>query len=71
MWEIRRNVSAYRLAPLWVRAYVPETDLGKLALGMPAVITTDSFPGRRYRGSVGYGDYAAAPSCGETNATGE
>ena len=33
---------------------MPETDLGKLALGMPAVITTDSFPGRRYRGWVGY-----------------
>jgi HlyD family secretion protein len=41
-------------APLWVRTYVPETDLGKLALGMPAVITTDSFPGRRDRGWVGY-----------------
>ena len=41
-------------SPLWVRAYVPETDLGKLALGMPAEITTDSFPGRRYRGWVGY-----------------
>ncbi len=41
-------------SPLWVRAYVPETDLGKIALGMPAVITTDSFPGRRYRGWVGY-----------------
>lgn len=41
-------------SPLWVRAYVPEADLGKIALGMRAVITTDSFPGRRYRGWVGY-----------------
>ena len=41
-------------SPLWVRAYAPETDLGKIALGMPAVITTDSFPGQRYRGWVGY-----------------
>ena len=40
--------------PLWVRAYVPETDLGKVALGMRATVTTDSFPGRRYRGWVGY-----------------
>ena len=40
--------------PLWVRAYVPETDLGKLALGMRATVTTDSFPGRTYRGWVGY-----------------
>ena len=41
-------------SPLWVRAYAPETDLGKIAPGMPAVITTDSFPGQRYRGWVGY-----------------
>ena len=40
--------------PLWVRAYVPETELGKLALGMPATVTTDSFPGKSYRGWVGY-----------------
>ncbi len=41
-------------SPLWVRAYVPEPDLGKIAPGMRAVITTDSFPGRRYRGWIGY-----------------
>lgn len=40
--------------PLWVRAYVPETALGKVALGMRATIGTDSFPGRTYRGWVGY-----------------
>jgi membrane fusion protein YbhG len=40
--------------PLWVRAYVPEAELGKVALGMRATITTDSFPGREYRGWVGY-----------------
>ena len=40
--------------PLWVRAYVPETELGKVALGMRATVTTDSFPGRSYRGWVGY-----------------
>ena len=41
-------------SPLWVRTYVPEADLGQIELGMAAVITTDSFPGRRYRGWVGY-----------------
>ncbi len=40
--------------PLWVRAYVPESDLGKVALGMRATITTDSYPGRKYDGWVGY-----------------
>ncbi len=40
--------------PLWVRAYVPETDLGKIRQGMEAEITTDSFPGKRYDGWVGF-----------------
>ena len=40
--------------PLWVRAYVPETKLGKVALGMHASVTTDSFPGQKYRGWLGY-----------------
>jgi membrane fusion protein YbhG len=40
--------------PLWVRAYVGETDLGKLALGMAAAVTTDSFPGQVYGAWVGY-----------------
>ena len=40
--------------PLWVRAYVPETELGRVVLGMRADITTDSAPGRTYRGWIGY-----------------
>jgi len=40
--------------PLWIRAYVPEPDLGKIAKGMKAEITTDSFPGKRYHGWVGF-----------------
>ena len=40
--------------PVWVRAYVPEPDLGKVKEGMPAEITTDSFPGKTYRGWIGF-----------------
>ena len=40
--------------PLWVRAYVPESDLGKIRPGMAADIQTDSFPGKNYRGWIGY-----------------
>jgi len=40
--------------PVWVRAYVPETALGKVATGFKAEITTDSYPGKRYSGWVGY-----------------
>ena len=42
--------------PLWVRAYVPEVDLGRIRLGMPANVSTDSYPGRSYHGWVGYID---------------
>ena len=41
-------------SPLWVRAYVPEAELGRVRLGMPATITTDSYPGRAYHGWIGY-----------------
>ncbi|MGD8842642.1 MAG: efflux RND transporter periplasmic adaptor subunit [Gammaproteobacteria bacterium] len=40
--------------PVWVRAYLPETSLGKVAEGTPATVSTDSFPGKQYRGWVGY-----------------
>jgi len=40
--------------PLWVRAYVPEIDLGRIRLGMPATVSTDNYPGRVYHGWIGY-----------------
>jgi len=40
--------------PLWVRAYLPEPEMGKVALGMRAWIESDSFPGQRFPGWVGY-----------------
>jgi HlyD family secretion protein len=40
--------------PLWVRAYVSETDLGKIHEGMKAEVTTDSFPNKRYAGWIGF-----------------
>ena len=40
--------------PVWVRAYLPETALGKVRAGMRASISTDSFPGKSYRGWIGY-----------------
>lgn len=39
---------------VWLRAYVNETDLGRLRLGSEAVVTTDSYPGKRYRGRVSF-----------------
>ncbi len=40
--------------PLWVRAYLPEPEMGKVALGMRAWIESDSFPGQRFPGWIGY-----------------
>jgi multidrug resistance efflux pump len=36
---------------LWVRAYVPENNLG-LQIDQPVQVSVDSFPGRRFRGKV-------------------
>ncbi|MFC1772441.1 efflux RND transporter periplasmic adaptor subunit [Pseudomonadota bacterium] len=40
--------------PVWVRAYAPETALGKLAPGMSADVSTDSYPDKIYRGWIGF-----------------
>lgn len=40
--------------PLWVRAYLPEPEMGKVGLGMRAFIETDSFPGQRFAGWIGF-----------------
>jgi len=40
--------------PVWVRAYAPETALGRLQLGMRASITTDSYADKVYDGWVGF-----------------
>ncbi|MCK9395707.1 MAG: efflux RND transporter periplasmic adaptor subunit [Methylobacter sp.] len=54
---VTANSPVFTLAltdPLWCRVYVDESDLGKIRMGMPARITTDSYPGKSYRGWVGY-----------------
>ncbi len=40
--------------PVWVRAYIPETDLGKIYPGMKAEVGTDSFPDKIYQGWIGF-----------------
>lgn len=38
----------------WVRAYISETDLGRVKIGSKARVTTDSFPGKVYEGRVSF-----------------
>jgi multidrug resistance efflux pump len=40
--------------PVWVRTYLPETQLGRVAVGAKAWVHTDSNPGKWYRAWVGY-----------------
>jgi len=38
----------------WLRAYIAETDLGKVKLGSKVKVTTDSYPGKIYNGRVSF-----------------
>jgi HlyD family secretion protein len=38
---------------LWIKIYLPETDLARVRLGQPAQVRVDSFPGRGFTGHVG------------------
>jgi HlyD family secretion protein len=40
------------LSRLFVMASVDESDIGKVAVGQPVVVTADAFPGRSFRGKV-------------------
>jgi len=39
--------------PKWVRAYIPEPDLGRISPGMAATVTVDAFPGRGFGAWIG------------------
>lgn len=47
-------VTVAALDDVWLRAYVSETDLGKVKLGQPACVSTDSFPGKAYEGRIAF-----------------
>ena len=41
-----------RADDLWVKVYVPETQLGQVRLNQPVEVTIDSYPGRKFAGVV-------------------
>jgi multidrug resistance efflux pump len=43
-----------RASDLWVKVYVPETELGKVRLNEDAEVTVDAYPGLRFHGTVAY-----------------
>ncbi len=38
----------------WLRAYINETDLGRVHLGQTVSLSTDSFPGKTYEGKISF-----------------
>ncbi len=38
----------------WLRGYVPEAKLGRIQLGMPVTIHSDSYPNKTYTGKIGF-----------------
>lgn len=47
-------VTAADLQDIWLRAYINETDLGRVKLGQKARVTTDTYPGKVYDGKVSF-----------------
>lgn len=39
-------------ADMWLRAYVSETEVGRIRVGNPAQVTVDAFPGRAFPGKI-------------------
>ncbi|HXH51336.1 MAG TPA: efflux RND transporter periplasmic adaptor subunit [Terriglobia bacterium] len=47
-------VTVADLENIWLRAYVNETDLGRVKLGQHVRVTTDTYPGKTYEGRVSF-----------------
>jgi HlyD family secretion protein len=47
-------ITVGRLDNVWVRAYIDETDLGRVKVGQPVKITTDTYPGKVYQGRISF-----------------
>jgi HlyD family secretion protein len=48
------NVTVGDIDHPWLRGYVNETALGKIKVGSKAKVTTDSYPGKAYQGTVSF-----------------
>ena len=42
------------MSPLWVRAWIDEVNLGKISPGLKVSVSVDSYPDRRFEGTVGF-----------------
>jgi HlyD family secretion protein len=42
------------LEDVWLRAYIPENQLGRVKVGQKARVTTDTYPGKSYEGRISF-----------------
>lgn len=42
------------LENVWLRAYINETDLGRVKIGQKVRVTTDTYPGKAYEGQISF-----------------
>jgi len=47
-------VTVGNLENVWLRAYINETDLGRVKVGQKVRITTDTYPGKIYNGEISF-----------------
>jgi HlyD family secretion protein len=47
-------ITVGRMDEVWVRGYIPETQLGRVKLGQEVQVASDTWKGRRYKGTVSF-----------------
>ncbi len=47
-------VTVGKLDEVWLRAYIPEDELGRVKVGQLARVTTDTWPGRAFEGRISF-----------------
>jgi HlyD family secretion protein len=47
-------VTVGRMDEVWLRAYIPESELGSVKVDQPARVTVDTWPGRSFEGRVSF-----------------
>lgn len=47
-------VTVGNLNQVWLRAYISESDLGRVKVGQHVRVTADTFPGKVYKGKISF-----------------
>ena len=47
-------VTVGKMDPVWLRAFIDETDLGRVRIGQAVRISTDTYPNKTYKGTISF-----------------